>query len=155
MTIADLPVREESQHVSTVDAVADVPPGFVRLTREQPNFLDLCQTIYYNEQLGILAARVEAIHLNPGGIAHGGFLATLADTALGIALKREQAAGVPAGVTAHLSVDYCAPARAGAWVEAHTVIERMGGRLSHTSCRLMQGDTLIAMARGMFISARP
>ncbi|MBI3648745.1 MAG: PaaI family thioesterase [Actinobacteria bacterium] len=59
-----------------------------------------------------VAMQVEPRHLNLQGLAHGGIIATLADTAAGLAVRTELGPG-RRHVTAQLNVDYLAPARAG------------------------------------------
>jgi len=51
-------------------------------------------------------------HLNPGGIAHGGVIASLLDSAIGLAL-RTQLSAEATHVTVNLSVSYIRPVRAG------------------------------------------
>lgn len=115
-----------------------------------PGFTATCQSIYFNEQRRIVAARIESIHLNPLGIAHGGFLATLADSAFGKVLRLACEFELPP-VTASLSMDYLAPAVAGAWVEAHVDIHKVGRRLINASCLLTCGERLIVRASGVFM----
>ncbi|MGA7782107.1 MAG: PaaI family thioesterase [Paraburkholderia sp.] len=109
-----------------------------------------CQSIYVDAQQRIVAARIESLHLNPLGIAHGGFLATLADTAFGFVLRAAGERDYPP-VTASLTMDYLAPARNGAWVEARVDIHKVGRRLINASCMLNCGDELIARASGVFV----
>lgn len=130
-------------------AHTDLPPGFAPLA-SRPGFVATCQSIYVDAQLRIVAARVESIHLNPLGIAHGGFLATLADTAFGFVLRAAGEREYPP-VTASLTMDYLAPARHGAWVEAHVDIHKEGRRLINASCMLSCGKELVARASGVFV----
>lgn len=97
-----------------------------------------------------MAARIEPLHLNPLGIAHGGFLATLADTAFGFVLRAESEREYPP-VTASLTMDFLAPARHGAWIEAHVSIHKIGRRLINASCLLSCEDELVARASGVFV----
>jgi uncharacterized protein (TIGR00369 family) len=51
-------------------------------------------------------------HLNPGGIAHGGIIASLLDMAIGLA-HRTKLGMAATHVTVQLQVNYLKPARAG------------------------------------------
>src|SRR2546426_12803138 len=59
-----------------------------------------------------LALQVEPHHLNLQGLMHGGMIATLADTAGGLAVRTALEPG-RRHVTAQLSVDFFRPVRAG------------------------------------------
>ena len=59
-----------------------------------------------------LALKVEPHHLNLQGLVHGGMIATLADTAGGLAVRTALEPG-RRHVTAQFSVDFFRPARAG------------------------------------------
>lgn len=126
-----------------------MPPGFVPLTA-RAGFAATCQTLYFNEQRRIVAARIESIHLNPRGTAHGGFLATLADSAFGNVLRVACGYELPP-ITASLSMDYLSPANDGAWIEAHVDIHKVGRRLINASCLLRCGEQIIVRSSGVFI----
>lgn len=127
----------------------DAPPaGFLPMGRV--GFVVHCTGLYINEHTSVLAARIRPEHLNPLGIAHGGFLATLADTAFGRALRIASGAELPPA-TINLSMDYLRPANLGAWVEAHVQIHRIGRSLSHASLDLLDGERLVARGNATFI----
>src|SRR5687768_8958257 len=69
----------------------------------------------------IIALRVGPHHANMRGIAHGGMLVTLADSALGrnIHLTRQPPAPL---VSVNLSTDFLGAAKVGDWLEAHVEI---------------------------------
>lgn len=91
----------------------------------------------------VIAIRVQEGHLNMHGIAHGGWVATLIDNALGYNVVH--AIGGPI-VTAHLAVDYLSSARLGDWVEATVRLTRKGRRMCFAECTLATGDVLVARA---------
>ncbi|MBV4518899.1 PaaI family thioesterase [Pseudomonas sp. SWRI74] len=122
--------------------------GFVPMGRV--GFVVHCTGLYVHEERSVLAARIRPEHLNPLGIAHGGFLATLADTAFGRALRLAAATDLPPA-TINLSMDYLSPANLGSWVEAHVQIHRVGRSLSHASLDLRDGERLVARAKATFI----
>jgi len=118
----------------------DAPPGFVRH----------CGAFYLHERLPVLATRVTAAHLNSLRMAHGGFLATLADSAFGVVLKRDL--GLPVSpVTVNLGIDYLGPVREGDWAEAHVEVHKAGSRLINAVCLLKVGDRLALCSHGVFM----
>src|SRR5258708_40148912 len=58
-----------------------------------------------------IAIDLEPHHLNPGGIVHGGIVATILDAAIGLALRTT--IGMYSHVTVQLDVHYLAPATQG------------------------------------------
>ena len=83
----------------------------------------------------IVALRVDKQHTNMRGIAHGGMLVTLADSALGrnMNLTRKTVAAM---VSVNLSTDFIGAAKVGDWLEAHVEVRKHGARLSfaNASC---------------------
>src|SRR5262249_2887330 len=70
--------------------------------------------------------RIEEKHTNSRGICHGGVLATLADLALGYAMKSRLEGDKAGGfgfVTVQLSIDYSGSARIGDWIESEVRIQ--------------------------------
>jgi uncharacterized protein (TIGR00369 family) len=118
----------------------DAPPGFVRRVGE----------FHVHEQQPVLGLRITADHLNSIRIAHGGLLATLADTAFGVLLRRLLSLpGSPPTVS--LSLDYLSPAREGDWVEAEVELHKAGRRLVNASCMLRADGRALVRASGVFI----
>ncbi|MCW2271282.1 Thioesterase superfamily protein [compost metagenome] len=122
--------------------------GFVPMVPS--GFVAQCTGLYFHPQRTVIAARIRPEHLNPLGIAHGGFLATLADTAFGRALKFAAGSEMPPA-TINLSMDYLCPAPLGAWIEAHVQIHRLGRTLYHASLDLLDGERLVARGKATFI----
>jgi uncharacterized protein (TIGR00369 family) len=102
----------------------------------------------------VIGMRVEDKHLNTRGIAHGGMLVTLADTALGVALSLSERPPRPM-VTVSLSVDFASVARVGDWVEAHVEIQRNGRQLAFASCQILVKDRHVLRASGVFAVVAP
>lgn len=127
-----------------------VPEGFEKLNRGGPYFIALGPV--YEKKTGehdaIFGVRISPGHLNAGGIAHGGMLATLADSILGIAILRANRDKRIA--TVNLTTDFLEAAREGDWVEAHVEILRSGGRLAFADCVLQVGERRILRASGVF-----
>ncbi|HMO45640.1 MAG TPA: PaaI family thioesterase [Rubrivivax sp.] len=118
----------------------DAPPGFVRHVGE----------FHVHAQRPVLGLRITAEHLNSMRIAHGGLLATLADTAFGVLLKRLLSLpGSPP--TVNLSLDYLSPAREGDWVEAEVELHKAGRRIVNASCMLRAEGRPLVRASGVFM----
>ncbi len=128
----------------------DIPPGFSLVKRTGP-FLDLFGPVYVkiDGKARIVGVRVMDKHLNTRGIAHGGMLVTLADSALGINLAYYDEPPRPM-VTVSLSTDFLNPAQLGDWIEAHVTVQRMGVHLAFASCNLMVEGRVILRASGVF-----
>ena len=93
---------------------------------------------------------LEPHHLNPGGIVHGGVLATLLDACIGLALRTK--IGMESEhVTIKLDVNYLAPARTGALIGRGKAV-RAGGRVSYGEAELTTEDgTLVAKGTATFL----
>lgn len=126
-----------------------VPAGFLPMAR--PGFVNNCQGVYVNLERRVVAARILEEHLNPLGIAHGGFLATLADTGFGTAIKLTAGTELPPA-TINLDMDYLSPALPGRWIEVRVQIHKLGRSISVASCDLLDGDKLVARGKGTFIN---
>jgi uncharacterized protein (TIGR00369 family) len=128
--------------------VPDVPSGFEPL--DDPGaFVEHIGPVFAREEDGVLGLRVEDRHLNSAGAVMGGLLATLADVAFGRAV-RASAEGENAVATVSLTTDYLRPGPAGAWLEAHTEIEQLGGRLAFGDCSISADGEEIVRARAVF-----
>lgn len=115
------------------------PPGFVRF----------CGGFYVHEHRPIVAVRIQPEHLNSVRIVHGGFLATVADTAFGVILKRVLGSEFPP-ITVNLNVDFLGAVREGDWLEAHVDVLKTGSSFSNASCLLKVGERLVLRSNGVF-----
>jgi uncharacterized protein (TIGR00369 family) len=88
---------------------------------------------------------LEKHHLNPGGIVHGGVLATLLDASIGLAL-RSKIGMTTDHVTIELDVHYLSPARTGALIGRGRAV-RVGGRVSYGEADVF-GDDGKLLAKG-------
>ena len=88
-------------------------------------------------------------HANSAGAVHGGLLATLCDLAIGHAV-RARADEISGAATVSLTTDYLAPAKPGAWLEAHVEIEKLGGRLAFADCSVTADGREVVRARAVF-----
>jgi uncharacterized protein (TIGR00369 family) len=127
-----------------------VPEGFERLKRGGPYMASL-GPMYLRREPGkiLIAMRMGDRHANMRGIVHGGMLASLADSSLGLglALSCEHRHSF---VTVNLSTDFIGAARPGDWVEAHVNIARIGSRVAFADCEMMVDNKRILRASGVF-----
>jgi uncharacterized protein (TIGR00369 family) len=132
------------------DDNSEIPAGFERLKRGGP-FMAALGFLYCRREPGkiVIAMRIDDRHTNMRGIAHGGMLASLADSALGLGLTLS-CDGRHSFVTVNLSTDFIDAARPGDWAEAHVHIGRIGSRVAFADCELRVGDKRILRASGVF-----
>jgi uncharacterized protein (TIGR00369 family) len=129
-------------------AAAVIPEGF-SLLEQRSGFLRNCGEFYVHDERPILAVRLAPHHLNYVSIAHGGFLATVADSAFGVVLRHLSKTQSPA-ITINLNVDYIGAVREGDWLEAHVEVLKTGRNFIHASCLLKVGERLVLRANGVF-----
>jgi uncharacterized protein (TIGR00369 family) len=85
-------------------------------------------------------------HANLHGTVHGGVLATLADTAAGLAVRSAIAPG-SGHVSVNLDVQYLAPARPGTLLATGRVL-RLGRRIAFAEAEVTDADgTMLARAQ--------
>lgn len=142
--------------MTTYDDTRPVPPGFERLRRGGPYMANLGELYCRRGEAGsgsgseiVFAMRIDDRHTNMRGIAHGGMLASLADSALGLGLTL-YCEGRQSFVTVNLSTDFIDAARPGDWVEAHVEVQKMGKRMAFANCFLQVGARRILRASGVF-----
>lgn len=134
-----------------MSGTAVVPEGYREFRRANSRFLSSLGTLYAKgEGAGIaIGLRIEERHLNTRGVAHGGMLMTLADSALGIAIAMARTPPTPM-VTVNLTADFADVARDGDWVEARVDVQKLGKRFAFATCYLWVGDKRILRASGVF-----
>ena len=94
-----------------------------------------------------LEARPE--HLNLQGLVHGGLLATLADTAMGLAVRTEVEPG-RRHVTIQLGIQYLRPGQPGR-IQARGRTLRIGRQVGHAEAEVTDGrGRLLARAQGTY-----
>ncbi|HUK04505.1 MAG TPA: PaaI family thioesterase [Burkholderiales bacterium] len=142
--------------------MTDVPEGFHPVQRIQPHTFAGLAGPFYAKRDGrevSLGLRVEARHLNNRGTCHGGFLATLADIALGYACvaageAQEQGRNF---VTIDLAVQYLAGARLGDWLQSEVRVLNAGTRTASAEGHLLANGVPVARISANFrvAKARP
>jgi len=96
-----------------------------------------------------VALDVEPRHLNLVGLLHGGLIATLADTATGLAYRTVLEPGTR-HVTTHLRVTFLSPGRPGR-VTARGKVVKAGGRFGYAEADVVgPEDELLARATATF-----
>jgi len=135
---------------------AQVPQGFKALQRGNSPFLSSLGTLYAKDEGSgaVIGLRIEEKHLNTRGVAHGGMLVTLADSAMGIVIAMSRTPPHPM-VTVNLTADFADTARAGDWAEARVDVQKMGRRLAFASCHLWVGERRILRSSGIFAHVPP
>ena len=135
---------------------AQIPEGFRALQRGSSPFLSSLGPLYAKTEVSgiVIGLRIGEKHLNTRGVAHGGMLVTLADSALGIAIAMSRSPPHPM-VTVNLSADFADAAREGDWVEARVDVQKIGKRLAFASCHLWVGEKRILRASGIFAHVPP
>src|SRR3954464_3833984 len=88
-------------------------------------------------------------HLNGHGTGHGGAMATLCDTAMGMAVV---AAGTESPVTIEMKVTYLRPAEQGE-LTAQAQVRKTGKRIVVVEAEVTQHDETVALASGTFANA--
>lgn len=133
-----------------MEALLDVPDGFVRHDRRSP--LTQPWEPLYRRLSGdtvILGLRAGAAHTNSRGFVHGGLLSALADNAMGLSCARRLGDGASL-VTVNLTLDFLGPALTGQWLEFDTVFVKPGGTLCFTQAFVTADGQPCARANGVF-----
>ena len=132
-----------------------IPDGFV-LARFSPGFLEVSGPYFVKPEAGltIIGCRVADQHINYTGVAHGGFLATLADAALSLQLYNSTEAKLPVA-TVSMTTNFLGAAKLGEWIEATGKIDRIGGRLAYAHGSIRSGARMLATMSGVFNIVRP
>lgn len=100
----------------------------------------------------LLSFRALPEHLNLQGVIHGGVLATLADTAMGLAVRTAVEPG-QRHVTIQLGVQYLHSASPGA-IRARGHVLRAGSQIAHADAELVDdGERVLARAQGTYAVA--
>ncbi len=93
-----------------------------------------------------LEITVSPRHLNPQGTLHGGVLSSMADIAMGVAIRTLG----KVGVTVNLHTNFLAPGRLGDRVVARGKVVHDGNTLVATECTVTCGEDVLARATGLW-----
>jgi len=127
-----------------------IPEGFEPHIRPSP-LTAPWEPIYYKRtpDAVLLGVRLATPHTNSRGFAHGGFITTLADNAMGLncGMKRDGAARL---LTASLTIDFIHSARIGQWVAIESDVIKAGKKLCFAQCVVTADGVRCARASGTF-----
>jgi len=123
--------------------VADSSSRLTPALRERVNSIPLLKTLgielrEIGESHAVMALKVDDMHANYMGGAHGGVIATLADTASFFPRRL-----VPSGLvctTTNLSVTYVRPAVVGETLIARSELLHLGRRMASVTCQIVNGE---------------
>lgn len=133
-----------------MDAVLDVPAGFVRHDRRSP-VTDPWEPIWrrFSGDTVVLGLRAASPHCNSRGFVHGGLISALADNAMGLSCAR-RLGELSSLVTVNLTVDFLGSALTGQWLEFDTVFVKPGGTLCFTQAFITADGQPCARANAVF-----
>lgn len=131
-----------------------IPDGY-RLHGRRSPITQPWEPLYAREMADrlVLGVRLRPPHCNSRGMPHGGFLAALADNAMGLSLGvRLAAAGQSATslVTVSLTLDYLGSAKLGQWLEFDADFAKLGRSICFTEATVRADGVPIARARATF-----
>ena len=134
--------------------MTEAPNGFKSHTRSSP-FTDPLEPIYAHIDSAQyrLGTYVRDAHCNSRGLVHGGFLATLADNAMGLTCGVSLAADnrkILGMVTINLSLDYVGQAKIGDWLQTDSRIVKLSGSLGFVESQILANDRPVARANATF-----
>lgn len=132
----------------------DIPEGFVSHARKSP-ITQPWEPLYarLTEDRTVLATRIREAHCNSRNMPHGGFLAALADNAMGmsvgvnLATARQATGGL---VTVSLGMDYLGQAKVGQWLEFDTDFVKLGRSICFAEATVRADGVAVARARATF-----
>jgi uncharacterized protein (TIGR00369 family) len=132
----------------------DIPEGFSPHTRKSP-VTQPWEPLYAHTATDrlVLGVRVREAHCNSRGMPHGGFLAALADNAMGLSLGVNLAVAdqATAGlVTVSLTLDYLGSAKIGQWLEFDTDFVKLGRSICFAEATVRADGIPVARARATF-----
>lgn len=130
--------------------MSDIPDGFEKLSLSS-NFLGRAGPYFGRKQndLMVIGLRIDEGHTNQAGVAHGGVLTTLADVALSYQLYYGQTPPLPVA-TISLTTEFLGAGKLDDWLEAHTIIDRIGKNTAFAHGQIVRGDRIIAKMTGVY-----
>lgn len=131
-----------------------IPDGFAPHYRKS-KFTDPWEPLYSrvsDDEVSIGTVLRDA-HCNSRGMVHGGFIAAIADNAMGLSCGQvieRQGRSVNGLVTVTLSTDFVGSAKVSEWLQTETTVVKAGGNLCFAQCLLRSGETVVARANATF-----
>jgi len=96
----------------------------------------------------VLELEADQRHLNRVGVVHGGVLASMADTAIGLAVQTLIDLETHMTLAAQLNVNFIRAAHTGL-LTARGVVTSLGRRIAFGEAEVYQGEALVAKATGV------
>ncbi len=97
-----------------------------------------------------LGFHVGVLHLNPGGVCHGGMLSTFADILISTAAQYQTDISRVFLPTINLSTEFLAPAPRGAWVQGQADILKVTRKLVFSQGLVYADGDIILRCSGVF-----
>ena len=97
----------------------------------------------------ILGLWTDERHANAQGQAHGGFIVSVADISLGLALQRQEP-HIRATPTIHVDADFVSAAPIGQWLEFRTRVVRIGGSVGFSQGLVIADGRTVTRISGVF-----
>jgi uncharacterized protein (TIGR00369 family) len=128
----------------------NLPLGFEKHFRSSP-LTSPWEPIYSRKTntAVIIGVHVRKAHTNARGFAHGGFISTLADNAMGLSCLM-QLNPSSSLVTINLAVDFLGMAKIGQWLEIDTVFLKIGATICFAQAFVLADATVCAKANASF-----
>jgi len=128
----------------------EIPQGFEKLFRTSPHLENLGNFYYRGKGEGMtIMIQVQEKNANAREGAHGGFLASVADIALGYA-STTSATPFQKLVTTSMTIDYVGGAKVGDWIKTSVDVQKIGKRVAFANCYLIVKDERIVRASAIF-----
>lgn len=127
-----------------------VPAGFLPWAAKGP-FVDGVANLFVagDPARPVFGVRVEPTHCNGQGVAHGGFLSTLADVWSAYCLA-PRLAPEARFATSSLAVEFVSRAVAGDWLQSEVDRVRIGRSICVVTLAIMGEQRLVALSRASF-----
>lgn len=116
--------------------------------RDVPGFINHVGPFWLKTEPLRMAMLVEAKHLNPGGVVHGGMISSLLDSALASKVIAES--GYKRVATISLTVEFVSGARPGDLLEIEPEIIRVTRSVVFVRGALKCGANVVAVASGVW-----
>lgn len=100
-----------------------------------------------------LGVHLRDVHCNSRGLVHGGFIATLADNAMGYTAgqaMKQDGRKISSLVTINLSVDYLGAAKLGAWMTWEPELLKATGSVAFVQAMVKADNRAVARTNATF-----
>lgn len=128
----------------------NAPQGFQPWPPKGP-FIDHVAQLFLREDPDgpTFGVRVDPVHCNGMGLAHGAFISTLADAWSSYVLA-PRLSPEARFVTSSLTVDFLSSGRSGDWLQSEIDRIRIGRRMCLVTLAIVRDRVIVALARANF-----